>query len=243
MANNEHSKAMDEATDSSTVDRSGPVHGAEESFYPQQHRDLKIESTTTAQAYESEDLAQQRIRVNLGERSITIGRSVTLRTDDSTSSDASDDSVESTSSDFKAPLTEEEEEELRKLQKVCREIGVTPGEDGKACRKLIQKVVLTFFHGRYPATVKELSWRQLCQDVGVEEGSTIEQCEKNVKGVYINIVDFMLAIKNDKPVVTYKTEQELREYIRATLKIFPLFRAEEHFLLQWMLIVVFYGTR
>ncbi|CAJ2501751.1 Uu.00g046040.m01.CDS01 [Anthostomella pinea] len=65
-------------------------------------------------------------------------------------------------------------------------------------------------------------WRRLMRDLGFEEDfPSVNQCRKALKGVWVNIHDFLNAVKNNKPVRRFKSEHELSQYTINKRKFYP----------------------
>lgn len=116
------------------------------------------------------------------------------------------------------------------------------------------------FADRYGKDETKLeAWQMLCRDVGVGEGPSVTQCKKvgllpylhmlsvgyeltplqNLKGVFVNLVDFMRAILSATAVVKYRSAGALANQIHSTGKVFRLRIAKQNKLLKELLIQVF----
>lgn len=61
-----------------------------------------------------------------------------------------------------------------------------------------------------------------------------------LKGIYINIVDFVAAKRDDRPVRVFQSYKALQHYIQNDRsKIYPKHAAKDSPILKWMLISVF----
>ena len=120
--------------------------------------------------------------------------------------------------------------------------------------------VVNHFNQAYGRNESRLaSWQQLCRDIGVTEGTSITQCKKvcflpnapymylilrilqNLKGRFVNIIDFVAAQRNGTAVRVYPSAQALRNYMAnaGRSKIFPLYLAKTNPILKWMLIELY----
>ncbi|KAK0347402.1 hypothetical protein LTR91_007297 [Friedmanniomyces endolithicus] len=85
---------------------------------------------------------------------------------------------------------------------------------------------------------KLAAWQLLCEHVGVEPGSSIVECKKALKEVFINIWDFVAFQKGGPPFKRFHTAKELREYTIRYNKVFKLEEAKERPMLRSMLIKI-----
>ncbi|KAK3053463.1 hypothetical protein LTR09_005632 [Extremus antarcticus] len=105
----------------------------------------------------------------------------------------------------------------------------------------LHAAVVTHFDHEYGRNESRLvSWQRLCRNVSVEEGTSITQCKKKLRGTFINIVDFVQARNNGTAVRAFASAGELSRYMKSAgrEKFFPLAKAEENPILRWMLIHV-----
>ncbi|KAK7952074.1 uncharacterized protein PG986_007802 [Apiospora aurea] len=66
------------------------------------------------------------------------------------------------------------------------------------------------------------NWQRLMKDLGFqEEFRSKTQCRNALKKVWINIYDFLDAVKAGKPVYQFKTEVELSHYTKKTGRVYP----------------------
>ncbi|KAK8095581.1 uncharacterized protein PG998_002209 [Apiospora kogelbergensis] len=66
------------------------------------------------------------------------------------------------------------------------------------------------------------NWQRLLKDLGLEgEFRSKNQCRKALKKIWVNIYDFLEAVKVGKPVPRFKTEAELSHYTLRTDRVFP----------------------
>lgn len=81
----------------------------------------------------------------------------------------------------------------------------------------------------YFGTVSNLAnWQMLCRDVGVEEELTsITQCRKELRGVWVNIYDLIDARNAGLFPQRFPTQRVLSEYTMRTKRIFPKKRAKK----------------
>ncbi|KAG6362134.1 hypothetical protein INS49_010363 [Diaporthe citri] len=66
-------------------------------------------------------------------------------------------------------------------------------------------------------------WKQLCSDLGKPSDTFTSktQCRKALRGVWVNIHDFLAAENKPKDVRFFKSERALAAYTRKTHKVFP----------------------
>ncbi|KKY38413.1 hypothetical protein UCDDA912_g01731 [Diaporthe ampelina] len=66
-------------------------------------------------------------------------------------------------------------------------------------------------------------WKRLCHDLGKpsETFTSKTQCRNALKGVWVNIHDFLAAENKPDDVVFFKSERALAAYTRRTRKLFP----------------------
>ncbi|KAI2635291.1 hypothetical protein GGS21DRAFT_74652 [Xylaria nigripes] len=65
-------------------------------------------------------------------------------------------------------------------------------------------------------------WRRLMQDLGFEEEfASKNQCRKALKTVWVNIPDFLQAIKNGEPVHHFANQRELAVYTVTYCRFYP----------------------
>ncbi|KAK4560861.1 hypothetical protein LTR86_005441 [Recurvomyces mirabilis] len=107
-------------------------------------------------------------------------------------------------------------------------------------QELVANVVQHFAINYGEDDTKVQVWQKLCEDMHVEAGVSITQCKKNLKGVYVNILDYVAAqSKSKKQFRRFHSYKALREYTTATNKFFPLEEAKESPILKWMLVTMF----
>ncbi|KAK3722182.1 hypothetical protein LTR37_002615 [Vermiconidia calcicola] len=100
--------------------------------------------------------------------------------------------------------------------------------------------IVNYFDTTYGRDVTKLEkWQLLCQDLGVDAGPSINKCKTALKGIYVNIVDFVAAKQAGEEVHLFRSYKALQTYILRTGKVFPLKRAKQSPILNWMLIDVF----
>lgn len=122
----------------------------------------------------------------------------------------------------------------------------------------IAVMVVGHFDTTYGRNVSRLqAWQDLCRDVGVGIGGSIDQCQRvgpkhtpspesfnslthryqNLKGIYINIVDYVNAKQHGTDVRRFSSPKALSNYIRNNpAKMFPRDEAKKNPILRWMLI-------
>ncbi|RYO98197.1 hypothetical protein DL764_007169 [Monosporascus ibericus] len=65
-------------------------------------------------------------------------------------------------------------------------------------------------------------WQRLMDDLGFDERfNSKTQCRKALKKVWVNIHDFLAAVKVGERPYRFRSEFELAEYTRSTHKIYP----------------------
>ncbi|TVY86631.1 hypothetical protein LAWI1_G006506, partial [Lachnellula willkommii] len=72
------------------------------------------------------------------------------------------------------------------------------------------------------------NWQRLCHDVGVEDDlSSITKCREALKGIWINIYDFLDAVKKDEQPRRFPSQRALARYTIRTWRIYPKKKAKE----------------
>ncbi|KAI1739299.1 hypothetical protein F4680DRAFT_142404 [Xylaria scruposa] len=65
-------------------------------------------------------------------------------------------------------------------------------------------------------------WQRLMKDLGFEEDfSSKSKCRKALKTVWVNIPDFLRAVKQGHPVHHFQSQSELALYTKSTQKFYP----------------------
>ncbi|EMC93117.1 hypothetical protein BAUCODRAFT_41083, partial [Baudoinia panamericana UAMH 10762] len=86
---------------------------------------------------------------------------------------------------------------------------------------------------------KLAAWQKFCEDLGVSPQPSITKCKKALKGIHVNLVDFVAAQDGGPPFKLFLSQAALRKYIKTTPgKVFPKKKAKQSFLLKFMLIEV-----
>lgn len=119
-------------------------------------------------------------------------------------------------------------------------------------------MVVDYFNLHY-SDDKLACWQAVSRDIVVEVGDRPNQCKKVhglpahlkrrlrpeltrcieiLKDVFYNIIDFVHARRQGKLPHRFGSAAQLRNYIIATNKFFPLHKAKANPVLEWMLINV-----
>ncbi|KAK3704407.1 hypothetical protein LTR37_013830 [Vermiconidia calcicola] len=81
-------------------------------------------------------------------------------------------------------------------------------------------------------------WQKLCEDLGFEVGSSVSECKSELKGIYVNIVDFVAAKQANEEVRIFRSYKALQAYTLRTDRFFPLKCAKQSPILKWMLVTL-----
>ncbi|KAI2629810.1 hypothetical protein GGR54DRAFT_280134 [Hypoxylon sp. NC1633] len=91
-----------------------------------------------------------------------------------------------------------------------------PRQDGRDPPKVVAAWVGYFGSGDLQ------DWQRLMTDLGFdEEFKSKTQCRKALRGVWVNIVDFLEDSKAGRPTERFKSERQLSKYTKETKKIYP----------------------
>ncbi|KAK4507960.1 hypothetical protein PRZ48_001695 [Zasmidium cellare] len=133
-----------------------------------------------------------------------------------------------------------EEEKRAEEKKAEEEKRADEKKAEKAKREAELDDLATKFENLYGRDTQKLEiWKQLCRDLGVVEGESIKKCKKNLRGVWVNIFDFIQDKEAGKPVRRCKSLTALRWYSIKNHKIFPLRKAKDNPLLRGLLVHMF----
>ncbi|PVI04567.1 hypothetical protein DM02DRAFT_624851 [Periconia macrospinosa] len=81
-----------------------------------------------------------------------------------------------------------------------------------------------YFDNTYGTDVGKLEvWQQICIDVGLEAPATITKCKKALKGVLVNIHDFL---EDSRPVPRFRSYNAFCAYTKAG-RTYPLHKAKQ----------------
>ncbi|KAF7184962.1 hypothetical protein HII31_13585 [Pseudocercospora fuligena] len=115
----------------------------------------------------------------------------------------------------------------------------TKSQKRKAARECRVNAIVAHFEEHYESKPSKLqAYQKLCEDLGVDVGTSITQCRKILNSVFVNIVDFVKT-PDKKTVHQFLNIQELRDYSRKKKKLFPLIRAKEDTVLRALLVKMF----
>ncbi|KAI1197753.1 hypothetical protein F5X97DRAFT_343393 [Nemania serpens] len=91
----------------------------------------------------------------------------------------------------------------------------------KARAQATEKVVMEW--ERYMGEGSLADWQRLMRDLGFEEEfPSKNQCRKTLKtGVWVNIPDFLDAVRAGVRVRMFRTQRELAAYTRETRRVYP----------------------
>ncbi|KAI1169556.1 hypothetical protein F4777DRAFT_584802 [Nemania sp. FL0916] len=83
-------------------------------------------------------------------------------------------------------------------------------------------------------------WQRLMRDLGFDEEFTSKtQCRKALGTVWVNIRDFLDAVKNERPVKHFPNEKALAAYTASTRKFYPRHRIPKDSPLKKLLAGIF----
>ncbi|TRX97736.1 hypothetical protein FHL15_001491 [Xylaria flabelliformis] len=72
-------------------------------------------------------------------------------------------------------------------------------------------------------------WQRLMRDLGFEEDfSSKSKCRKALKTVWVNIPDFLRAVKQGHPVHHFQSQSELALYTKRSKRFYPRDNIEKH---------------
>ncbi|KAF2724868.1 hypothetical protein K431DRAFT_281342 [Polychaeton citri CBS 116435] len=104
-------------------------------------------------------------------------------------------------------------------------------------------LALKTFTIHYGADESKLDkWQEICMDCGRKPGSSIAKCKKILRGVHVNIWDFIKAKEQDTAVPQFASKKALREDIATgKRRRFPLHctKTRENKFLQAFLVEVY----
>ncbi|KAG4431825.1 hypothetical protein IFR05_012687 [Cadophora sp. M221] len=94
--------------------------------------------------------------------------------------------------------------------------------------RLTKTNVVAEFARYFGSENKLENWQRLCRDVGNEEvPESITKCKLALRKVWVNIFDFIEAVRQNKIPRRFPTEEALREYTISTDKIYPKKKAKK----------------
>ncbi|KAK2610446.1 hypothetical protein N8I77_003874 [Diaporthe amygdali] len=107
-------------------------------------------------------------------------------------------------------------------QQMTLSIRPKPGQPKKK-EKVNEKIEVLWESYFGPNDNNLAKWKQLCRDLGKpgETYTSKTQCRKALRGVWVNILDFLLAENKPEDVWFFKSERDLSAYTLRTRKIFP----------------------
>ncbi|KAI0442515.1 hypothetical protein F4803DRAFT_373340 [Xylaria telfairii] len=83
-------------------------------------------------------------------------------------------------------------------------------------------------------------WQRLMKDLGFEENFPSKtQCRKALKTVWVNIPDFLQAVKKGHPVYHFQSQRDLAEYTKKHRRFYPKDSIEKHSPLKQLLAHIF----
>ncbi|KAG6145213.1 hypothetical protein E4U28_001775 [Claviceps purpurea] len=114
-------------------------------------------------------------------------------------------------------------------------------EEGKKARNLFRQALVDEFGANYGESDNKLDVLQrLCEKLEITPmPQSITACKKAIKGVYVNIVDFIDCERTGEPIHKFASLGHLRRYTKKTGKFFPREQAKRSLLLRFLLQVLF----
>ncbi|KAG6289710.1 hypothetical protein E4U45_007537 [Claviceps purpurea] len=114
-------------------------------------------------------------------------------------------------------------------------------EEGKKARNLFRQALVDEFGANYGESDNKLDVLQrLCEKLEITPmPQSITACKKAIKGVYVNIVDFIDCERTGEPIHKFASLGHLRRYTKKTGKYFPRKQAKRSLLLRFLLQVLF----
>ncbi|KAG6053972.1 hypothetical protein E4U17_004208 [Claviceps sp. LM77 group G4] len=111
----------------------------------------------------------------------------------------------------------------------------------KTARKLFRQALVDEFGAIYGVDDNKLNVLQrLCKRLEIHPlPRRITDCKKAIKGVYVNIVDFVDCERTGKPIPKFDHLEQLQDYSIETGKIFPMEEAKDSLLLRFLLQRIF----
>ncbi|KAH8157174.1 hypothetical protein CIB48_g11070 [Xylaria polymorpha] len=83
-------------------------------------------------------------------------------------------------------------------------------------------------------------WQRLMKDLGFEENFPSKtQCRKALKTVWVNIPDFLRAVKKGHPVYHFQSQSDLAEYTKKHQRFYPRNSIDPHSPLKQLLAHIF----
>ncbi|KAG6091188.1 hypothetical protein E4U31_007316 [Claviceps sp. LM219 group G6] len=110
-----------------------------------------------------------------------------------------------------------------------------------AARNLFQQALVDEFGAIYGENDEQLDvLQQLCRKLEIDPiPQSITACKKAIKGVYVNIVDFIDCERTGEPIHKFASLADLRRYTKKNRKVFPRRQAKRSLLLRFLLQVLF----
>ncbi|KAG6076625.1 hypothetical protein E4U15_005006 [Claviceps sp. LM218 group G6] len=128
------------------------------------------------------------------------------------------------------------------FRRLCSFFGWLKGNPKEnAARNLFQQALVDEFGAIYGENDEKLDvLQQLCRKLEIDPiPQSITACKKAIKGVYVNIVDFIDCERTGEPIHKFASLADLRRYTKKTGKFFPRNQAKRSLLLRFLLQVLF----
>ncbi|KAG6319389.1 hypothetical protein E4U22_004574 [Claviceps purpurea] len=125
--------------------------------------------------------------------------------------------------------------------RLCGFFGWLKGSpEENAARNLFRQALVDEFGAIYGENDDKLDvLQQLCRKVEIDPiPQSITACKKAIKGVYVNIVDFIDCERTGEPIHKFASLAHLRRYTKKG-KVFPREQAKRSLLLRFLLQVLF----
>ncbi|KAG6116485.1 hypothetical protein E4U13_001816 [Claviceps humidiphila] len=115
----------------------------------------------------------------------------------------------------------------------------SPAEN--AARNLFRQALVDEFGAIYGENDEKVDvLQQLCRKLEIDPiPQSITACKKAIKGVYVNIIDFIDCERTGEPIHKFASLAHLRRYTKKTGKFFPREQAKRSLLLRFLLQVLF----
>ncbi|KAG6030202.1 hypothetical protein E4U19_000557 [Claviceps sp. Clav32 group G5] len=128
------------------------------------------------------------------------------------------------------------------FHRLCDFFGWLKGSrEENAARNLFRQALVDEFGAIYGENDEKLDvLQQLCRKLDIDPiPQSITACKKAIKGVYVNIVDFIDCERTGEPIHKFASLAHLRRYTKKTGKFFPREQAKRSLLLRFLLQVLF----
>jgi len=111
---------------------------------------------------------------------------------------------------------------------------------GKKYRKARSKFIAAEFENYFREDTMLGNWQRLCSDLGIQDNlSSIGKCKRSLKGIWVNIWDFLDAVRLGAQVRRFGSQRLLAEYTIKNNLIYPREKAKRSGPLKILLAHIF----